>query len=80
MGKQPVRSAAVHSLREMVRERVESEGKAEVEEARRELVRDGGDAAVTGPRQDSVTLRREDAIPLRRVSRWPKEVERDRGR
>jgi hypothetical protein len=41
-------------------------------EARRELVRDGRDAAVTGPRQDSGILRREDAIPLRRVSRWPK--------
>jgi hypothetical protein len=44
-----------------------------------ELVRDGRDAAVTGPRQDSGILRREDPIPLRRVSRWPKKVERERG-
>ncbi len=69
MGKRPVRSAAVHSLRGMVRERVASGGKAEIEEARRELVRDGRDTADTEPRQYSGILRREDAIPLRKVSR-----------
>ncbi len=74
-----MRSAAVHLLRQMVRERVASEGKEKVEEARRELERDGRESVVTRPRQDEEILRREDAIPLRRVSRWPKEVERERG-
>ena len=74
-----MRSAAVHSLRQMVRERVASEGKEKVEEARQELERDGRESVVTRPRQDEEILRREDAIPLRRVSRWPKEVERERG-
>ena len=78
-GKRPVRSAAVHSLRQMVRERVASEGKEKVEEARRELERDGRESVVTRLRQDEEILGREDAIPLRRVSRWPKEVERERG-
>ena len=74
-----MRSAAVHSLRQMVRERVASEGKEKVEEARRELERDGRESVVTRLRQDEEILGREDAIPLRRVSRWPKEVERERG-
>ena len=74
-----MRSAAVHSLRLMVRERVASEGKEDIEEARRELDREGRESVVTRPRKDGEILRREEAIPLRRVSRWPKEVERERG-
>ena len=74
-----MRSAAVHSLRQIVRERVASEGKEKVEEARRELERDGRESVVKRLRQDEEILRREDAIPLRRVSRRPKEVERERG-
>ena len=74
-----MRSAAVHLLRQMVRERVASEGKEKVEEARRELERDGRESVVTRLRQDEEILGREDAIPLRRVSRWPKVVERERG-
>ena len=69
-----MRSAAVHSLRQMVRERVASEGREKVEEARRELERDGRESVVTRLRQDEEILGREDAIPLRR----PK-IERERG-
>ena len=79
MGKRPVRSAAVHSLRETVQEREEPGGKAEEDEARRELTREGGDLESTRPRQDEGTFFREEAIPLRRVSRCPKDVERESG-
>ena len=33
----------------------------------------------TGPRQEGETVLRVEAIPFRRVSKWPKEVERDSG-
>jgi len=74
-----VRSAADHSLRWMVRALEKEEGKEDWRSARRGLVRGSTLRGATGPRQEGETDFRVEAIPFRRVSKCPKEVERDRG-
>ena len=73
------RSAADHSLRWMVRALEKEEGKEDWRSARRGLVRGSPSRGATGPRQEGETDFRVEAIPFRRVSKCPKEVERDRG-
>jgi hypothetical protein len=63
MGNRPVRSAADHAWREIVRA-VESRGGGTLSDRARHV--EGGERVV-------------DAIPCRSVSRCPKAVERDRG-
>jgi hypothetical protein len=79
MGNRPVRSAANHSLRWMVLAREEEERKEDRMTARRGLRRESTAGEATGPRQEEETVFRDEAIPLRRVSKRPKEVERDKG-
>ncbi len=74
-----MRSAADHSLRWMVRAREEEEGKEDWRSARRGLMRGSIARGATGPRQEGETVFRVEAIPFRRVSKCPKEVERDSG-
>jgi hypothetical protein len=76
MGNHPVRSAADHSLRWMVRAREEEEGKEGWRSARRGLTRGSTARGATGPRQEGEMVLRVEAIPFRRVSKCPKEVER----
>ena len=83
MGKRPVRSPAVHWLRWIVRD-LHVSGEAKGNEARRVLVRGEGEVKVgvagkTRSRRVEGADFRVEAIPRRRVSKWPREVEIDSG-
>jgi hypothetical protein len=64
----------------MVLEREALVGKEDWRASMRGLVRGRPDTLETGPRQEAGGLfLRVDAIPLRRVSKCPKEVDKDKG-
>ncbi len=79
MGNRPVRSAADHSLRWTVLVREEEEEKDDWRSTRRGLARGRTVRGATGPRQEGETVLRVEEIPFRRVSKCPKEVDRDSG-
>jgi hypothetical protein len=79
MQNRPVRSAADHSLRWMVRAREEEERKEDWRSERRGLMRGSTARGATGSRQEEETVFRDEAIPFRRISKCSKEVERDSG-
>ena len=54
-------------------------GKEDWRASMRGLVRGRTDMLETGPRQEGDIVLRVEAMPFRRVSKWPKEVDRDKG-
>jgi hypothetical protein len=71
MGNRPVRSAADHSLRWVVRAREEKVGKEDWMSARRGLMRGNIAEGVAGPRQEGETVFRDEAIPFSQVVQVP---------
>jgi hypothetical protein len=83
MGNRPVRSTAVHWLRWIVRD-LHVRGESKGNEAKQVLVRGEGEvkvgeAGMTGSRRVEGASFRVNAMPRRRVSKWPREVEIDSG-